>query len=973
MMSTYGFELLRDEQIEEINTRARIWQHAKSGAQLLSLENEDENKVFGISFATPPADSTGVAHIMEHAVLGGSRKYQVKEPFVELVKGSLNTFLNAMTFSDKTIYPVASTNLQDFYNLVDVYLDAVFYPLITPHHLQQEGWHFELDNLDDPLIYKGVVFNEMKGVYSAPDSLLQRYSQQTLFPDNTYQFDSGGDPAVIPDLTYEQFKSFHDRYYHPANSFIYMYGDDDPQERLRLLDEYLKDFEAIEVDSAVTMQPSFAEPKRFVYPYIVEADLENEQLPKAMVQLNWMLSEFDDPNLVMALSVLSYALVSTSASPLRKALIDSGLGEDVTGDGLSTYTRQMTFDVGMKGVETGNEDKVESLIMETLQQLAQDGIEQDMIAAALNSIEFALRENNTGAYPRGLSLMITALNTWLHGKDPLLPLRYDKPLEVLKSSFEADPNMWQGLIQQYLVDNPHRTTVILEPDPQLAQQRKDMEQAALAHAREGMSVEELQAVINNTKELRKLQELPDSPESLASLPMLTLNDLDKDNKTIPIEVFEDRGSKILFHDLFTNGIVYLGVGFDLHTLPQDLLPLAGLFGRALLDVGTEDEDFVKLSQRIGRKTGGISPTTFTSAVENDNKGAVWLFLNGKATMSQTQDLLDILRDVLLTVRLDNPERFRQIVLRAKARHESGLIPGGHLVVNTRLRSRFNQGDWAAEQIGGLDNLLYLRELATAIENDWPSVLANLEEIRSRLLNRKAMLLNVTLDAENWQLFKPQLDGFLVTMPDKPVEFPEWIPSPIPENEGLTIPANVNYVAKGANLYDFGYKANGSISVITNTLRTTWLWEKVRVQGGAYGGFCVFRKQSGVFSYLSYRDPNLTGTLENYDGTADFLRHIELSEGELTKSIIGAIGAMDKYQLPDAKGYTSMQQYLIGETDEARQRYREEILTTSVAHFRAFAAVLDQLNQIGQVVVLGSAEAIAAANKDGTWLQTVRVM
>ncbi len=432
MTITHGFELLRDEQIDEINTRARIWRHVKSGAELLSLENDDENKVFGISFSTPPADSTGVAHIMEHAVLGGSQKYQVKEPFVELVKGSLNTFLNAMTFSDKTIYPVASTNLQDFYNLVDVYLDAVFFPLITPNHLQQEGWHYELDKLDDPLKYKGVVFNEMKGVYSAPDSLLQRYSQQTLFPDNTYQYDSGGDPAAIPDLTYEQFKAFHDDYYQPSNSLIFMYGDDDPQERLRLLDEYLSQFEAIEVDSSVSLQTPFMEPRRFSYPYTVEANQDNGQKPKAMVQVNWMLPEFEDPNLVMALSVLSYALVSTPASPLRKALIDSGLGEDVTGGGLSTYTRQMTFSIGMKGIEVGDEGKVESLIIDTLKQLAEDGIEPDMVAAAVNTIEFSLRENNTGSYPRGLSLMINSLNTWLHGRDPLLPMRYEAPLEALE-------------------------------------------------------------------------------------------------------------------------------------------------------------------------------------------------------------------------------------------------------------------------------------------------------------------------------------------------------------------------------------------------------------------------------------------------------------------------------------------------------------------------------------------------------------
>ncbi len=972
MINNHGFQLLRDEHIEEINTRARIWHHIKSGAELLSLENDDENKVFGISFPTPPSDSTGVAHIMEHAVLGGSRKYQVKEPFVELVKGSLNTFLNAMTFSDKTIYPVASTNLQDFYNLIDVYLDAVFYPLITPHHLGQEGWHFELDNLEGELIYKGVVFNEMKGVYSNPDSLLERFSQRSTFPDNTYQFDSGGDPAVIPELTYEQFKTFHDTFYHPSNSLIFMYGDDDPQERLHFLNEYLSDFEAMEVDSSVALQEPFSEPIRLTYSYSVEAQ-DNGQAAKAMVQLNWVLPEFEDPDLVMALSVLSYALISTPASPLRKALIDSGLGEDVTGGGLSTYTRQMTFDVGLKGVELSDVPQVESLILQTLKDLAEDGIEPEMVAAALNSIEFALRENNTGSYPRGLSLMISALNTWLHGRDPLMALRYEKPLENLKARLESDEQILQHLIEKYLISNSHRSTVVLEPDPELAQKWDEAEKDRLAAVRETMDKEDLQQVIDNAEELRILQETPDSPEALESLPVLTLEDLDKEINTIPIEVIKDQETEILYHDLFTNGILYLDVGFNLHTLPQELLPFAGLFGRVLLEMGTESEDYVRLSQRIGSKTGGISPSTFTSAVENDERGAAWLFLSGKATMEQTQDLLDILRDILLTAKLDNQERFRQIALRAKARHESGLIPGGHIVVNTRLRSRFNKGDWAAEQIGGIDNLFFLRDLVDDIEQDWPSVLQKLEKVRGYLLNRKTMLINVTVDEDNWRDVQPQLDEFLQKLPVSAIEFPTWTPAEMPDNEGLTIPANVNYVGKGGNLYELGYEVDGSISVISNALRTTWIWEKVRVQGGAYGGFCIFRKHSGVFSYLSYRDPNLTKTLDNYDGTANFLRQIELSDGELTKSIIGAIGAMDHYQLPDAKGFTSMQRHLIGETDEARQKYRDEVLSTTVEDFRAFATVLEKLNETGQVVVLGSADAIAAANGENEWLRTLRIM
>lgn len=972
MTVSHGFELIRDEEIAEINTRARLWRHVKSGAQLLSLENDDENKVFGVAFRTPPPDSTGIAHIMEHAVLGGSRKYQVKEPFVELIKGSLNTFLNAFTFPDKTIYPVASTNLQDFYNLVEVYLDAVFYPLITPFHLQQEGWHYELENADEPLTFKGIVFNEMKGAYSSPDDRLGDLSQQSLFPDTPYRHDSGGDPAAIPDLTYAQFKAFHETYYHPSNAWIFLYGDDDPAQRLIMLDAYLQDFDAIDVAStAVPLQLPFDAPRQLTHPYVVEQT--DGEAPKAMVQVNWLLPEYADATEVMALEVLSYALVSTPASPLRKVLIDSGLGEDLTGRGLTTWTRQMTFSVGLKGVEQGNETAVENLVLQTLADLAETGFDPDMVEASLNTIEFALRENNTGQFPRGLSLMINALNTWLHGRDPLMPLRYDEPLNAVREAIEADPDYLPGLIGRYLLDNPHRVTLNLEPDEALKERQEAAERSRLAAVKAGLDSDDLQDIIDNTAELRRRQEAPDDPAELAKLPVLTLADLDKEDKPIPVEVSSARGAQILVHDLFTNGIVYLDIGFDLRTLPQDLLPYAGLIGSVLLEMGTRTEDFVKLSQRIGRKTGGITAPKLTAPRQGSRDGVAYQMLRGKATLAQAQDLLDILRDVLLTVELDNRERFRQIVLETKAAKESNLVPAGHIIVNTRLKAHFSTADWVTEQFSGVESLFFVRRLAEEIEQDWDGVRARLTAVLDHLVNRNAMVCNVTLDADSWAVFQPQLDAFLAELPARAVVCPEWTPAVMPAFEGLTIPAQVNYVAKGANLYELGYTLDGSIAVITNTLRTTYLWEKIRVQGGAYGGFCAFSKQAGVFSYLSYRDPNLLGTLANYDGTADFLRGAAVSDSELTKSIIGTIGTIDAYQLPDARGYTSLMQHLVGESDADRQRFRDQVLSTTAADFHALADVLAQVNAQGHVVVLGSADAIGAANAQGLGLSLRKVM
>ena len=457
-MIVHGFELLREQVIPELNTTGKLYRHAKTGAELLSLENADENKVFGINFRTPPSDSTGVAHILEHAVLCGSRKYPVKEPFVELIKGSLQTFVNAMTYPDKTCYPVASQNTQDFYNLIDVYLDAVLYPRLTPHILEQEGWHYELDVVDAPLTYKGVVFNEMKGVYSSPDSVLSEQSQQSLYPNNTYGLDSGGNPSNILDLTFAQLKGFHETFYHPSNARIFFYGDDEPEQRLRLIDEYLRDFDRREIDSEVALQPPFAEPRRLRRTY---AGVQQDGEKKSMVTLNWMFAERPNAETGLGLAILNYLLIGTPAAPLRKALIDSGLGEDLTGAGLVESLRQQMFSTGLKGIDENDAGEVEALVLQTLGQLAQQGIDPDTVAAALNMVEFSMRENNTGSFPRGISLMLHALNEWLYGGDPFASLAFDAPLSAVKARVAGGERFFESLIVRYLLDNPHRTTVVL--------------------------------------------------------------------------------------------------------------------------------------------------------------------------------------------------------------------------------------------------------------------------------------------------------------------------------------------------------------------------------------------------------------------------------------------------------------------------------------------------------------------------------
>ncbi|HVO84805.1 MAG TPA: insulinase family protein, partial [Syntrophobacteria bacterium] len=939
----------------ELKTTADLYRHARTGAELLSLSNKDENKVFAIIFRTPPTDGTGVAHILEHSVLCGSRKYPVREPFVELLKGSLQTFLNAFTYPDKTCYPVASQNLQDFYNLIDVYLDAVLYPRLTPYTLQQEGWHLELDDPSQPLSYKGVVFNEMKGAYSSPDRVLAECSQQSLFPDHTYGLDAGGDPREIPNLTFERFTAFHERYYHPSNSRIFFYGDDPPEERLRIVDAYLKDFSPLAVASEIPRVKPLGEPRRLVRPFAV-----TDAKAKGMVTVNWLLPETTDTEAGLTFRMLNYMLLGMPASPLRKALIDSGLGEDLAGGGLEDELRHMYFSTGLKGINVTDAAKVESVIRETLTRLAKEGIDPLTVEAAVNTIEFRLRENHSGSYPRGLLLLLRSLVSWLYGGDPLAPIAFEAPLLTVKAKLASERSFLPSLIERFFLENPHRTTLILEPDPALSARQEADEQKRLTAARAAMTLEGLAAVVAATRELKERQQAPDPPEALAAIPTLRLSDLERKNKTIPLTPLERQGAQILYHDLFTNGILYLDLGFNLHGLPQQSLPFVRLFGRALLEMGTETEDFVSLSQRISRKTGGIVSKSFNSAVRGSREAASWLFLRAKAMKDQAGELLAILRDVLLTVRLDNRARFRQMVLEEKARQEERLVPEGHHFVNLRLRSHFSEADWASEQMQGVSYLEFLHRLARAVDDDWPGLLLRLEELRRALVNRGCVLTNITIHEGDWREVEPRLREFLDLLPAASTTTVHWSPEAVPGCEGLTIPAQVNFVGKGANLYDLGYRFHGSAKVVTRYLRTAWLWERIRVQGGAYGAFCLFSQLSGVLTFVSYRDPNLLKTLEAFDQTVAFLRTVELTEDELTKSIIGTIGDLDTYLLPDAKGFTSMVWHLTGETREARQRLRDEVLGTTVGDFRAFADALQTVAERGLIKVLGPEGAIRAA-------------
>ncbi|KAH0872342.1 hypothetical protein HID58_069704 [Brassica napus] len=951
-----GFEKAREEFISECKSKAVLFRHKKTGCEVMSVSNDDENKVFGVVFRTPPKDSTGIPHILEHSVLCGSRKYPLKEPFVELLKGSLYTFLNAFTYPDRTCYPVASTNTKDFYNLVDVYLDAVFFPKCVDdvHTFQQEGWHYELNHPSEDISYKGVVFNEMKGVYSQPDNILGRITQQAK---NTYGVDSGGDPKDIPKLTFDKFKEFHCQYYHPSNARIWFYGDDDPVQRLKVLSEYLDMFDASPARDSSKVEPQklFSGPRRIVekYPAGGDGDLKK----KHMVCLNWLLSEKPlDLQTQLALGFLDHLMLGTPASPLRKILLESGLGEALVNSGVEDELLQPQFSVGLKGVSDDKVQKVEELIMSTLRKLADEGFDTDAVEASMNTIEFSMRENNTGSSPRGLSLMLQSIGKWIYDMDPFEPLKYEEPLKTLKARIaeEGSKAVFSPLIEKFILNNPHCVTIEMQPDPEKASQEEVEEKNILQKVKASMTDEELAELARATEELRLKQETPDSPEALKCVPSLNLSDIPKKPTYVPTEVGDVNGVKVLRHDLFTNDILYTEVVFDMGALRHELLPL----------MGTQDMSFVQLNQLIGRKTGGITVYPFTSSVWGSDVPCSKIIVRGKSMVGRAEDLFNLMNCVLQEVRFTDKQRFKQFISQSRARMENRLRGSGQGIAAARMDAMLNAAGWMSEQMNGLSYIEFLHTLEQKVDQDWEGISSSLEEIRTSLLSKNGCIVNMTADGKSLTSTEKFVGKFLDSLPEKPSGGQVTWDARVPlRNEAIVIPTQVNYVGKAGNIYSSGYKLDGSSYVISKHIGNTWLWDRVRVSGGAYGGFCDFDSHSGVFSFLSYRDPNLLKTLDIYDGTGDFLRGLDVDEDTLTKAVIGTIGDVDSYQLPDAKGYSSLLRHLLNVTDEERQIRRAEILSTSLKDFKEFAEAVDSVRDKGVAVAVASQEDIDAANKE----------
>ncbi|XP_017229368.1 presequence protease 1, chloroplastic/mitochondrial isoform X2 [Daucus carota subsp. sativus] len=924
-----GFDKVSEQFIEECKSTLVLFKHKKTGAQVMSVSNDDENKVFGIVFRTPPKDSTGIPHILEHSVLCGSRKYPLKDPFVQLLKGSLHTFLGAFTHPDRTFYTVASTNAKDFYNLVDVYLDAVFFPKCVEdiQTFQQEGWHHELNDPSEDITYKGVVFNEMKGVYSQPHDILSKSAQQ----------------------------EFHLKFYHPSNARIWFYGDDDPIERLRILSEYLDMFDVSTApeESIVKLQKLFLKPVRIVKKYpVTEGGVLKK---KHMVCLNWLISDEPlDMESKLALLFLDHLLLGSLNS-----------GECNVGGGAEYELLQTQFSIGWC-VSKENIKRVEDLVMDTIKSLAETGFDTDAVEASMNTVEFSLRENNTGSFPRGLALMLQSIGKWIYDMDPFEPLKYQKPLLALKARIAEEGNkaVFSPLIEKYILNNPHRVTIEMQPDAEKASCDEASEKTFLDELKANMTEADLAKLDHATRQLRLRQETPDPPEALKSVPSLSLQDIPKKPIQIPIKIGDINGVKVLQHDLFTNDVLYSEVVFDMSSLKQELVPLVPLFCQSLMGTGTKDMDFVQLNQLIGRKTGGISVYPFTSSVRGKADPCSHMIVRGKAMSGHTEDLFNLINHIIQGVQFTDQKRFKRFISMSKARMEYQLQASGHKIAAARIEAKLNVAGWIGEQMGGVSYLEFLQSLEEKVNLNWNEISSSLEEIRRTLFTKSGCLINLTADGKNLTNSEKHVGKFLDLLPTSSSAKSEIWNAQLPStSEAIVIPTQVNYVGKAVNLYETGYEFNGSAHVISKHISNTWLWDRVRVSGGAYEGYCDFDDHSGVFSFMSHCDPNLLKTLNVYDGTSDFLRELEMDDDALTKAIIGTIGDEDSYHLPDVKGYSSLVRYLMGIEEEERQKRREEILSTSLADFKEFAERMKSIKDNGVVVVVASAKDVDNAHKE----------
>lgn len=946
------YEILDEHRVEDVQSDGFILRHKKSGARIAILSNNDDNKVFYIGFRTPPEDETGVPHIIEHTTLCGSKKFPVKDPFIELAKGSLNTFLNAMTYPDKTVYPVASCNDQDFKNLMDVYLDAVFNPNITKYEeiFKQEGWHYELTGRDDELKINGVVYNEMKGAYSSPDEVLSSQIYRSLFPDNTYSKDSGGNPEYIPKLTYEAYLDFYHKYYHPSNSYIYLYGDMDVVERLEWLDkEYLSLYDYKKVNSEINKQPAFDEIKNVEAQYSITMDDTQEN--KTYLSYNRVVGDTLDEMLYQAFDVLDYALVSSPGAPVKQALIDAGIGDDVYGS-YDAGILQPVFSFVAKNANASQADEFESIIESTLKEVVKTGINKEALLAGINSSEFKFREADFGQFPKGLLFGLNCLDSWLF--DDMKPFIHLECLGTFAKLRKAvDTDYFEKLIQEYLLDNTHGSSVTVKPKRGLGNEREEALAKELSDYKASLSDEEIKKLIEDTEHLKKYQEEPSSDEDLRKLPMLTRADMKKN--AMPFSNIEDEllDVKVVRHDIESNGIDYISFLFDAGDFAQSELGYLGFFTNALGLVSTEKCSYTDLANATNIYTGGISTGTASHPDIKDRNNFVFKFeVKLKVLEKNLDKALELMEQMLLTSDFTDTKRLGELVAQIKARLQANLSSSGHLVAAMRSMSSFSRYALYQDELKGIAFYRSICRIEKELSESPKSVSDKLAAIAKKLFARNRMLISFTGNNEAYGNAKPSLEKVIAGFNKMSAIGNQAEVHFNTAKEAFIDASQIQYVAKTGDFICEGYEYTGALRLLRIILSYDYLWINVRVKGGAYGCMNTFLR-SGESYFVSYRDPNLSDTLDVYDRIPEYIKSFSPDERDMTKYIIGTFSALDTPMNPEAKGSRSLSAYLEGITYEQIQKERNEILNAQPEDIRRLADLVEAVLKKDSICVIGN--------------------
>ena len=952
-----AYRVVEHKMIEEMQSEGIVLEHKKTKARLFLVSNDDENKVFCIGFRTPPDNDCGLPHILEHSVLCGSDKFPLKDPFVELVKGSLNTFLNAMTYPDKTVYPVASCNDKDFHNLMDVYMDAVLHPNIYKEEkiFRQEGWHYELESKDAPLIYNGVVYNEMKGAYSSPESILDSVTQKTLFPDTCYGKDSGGDPVHIPELSYEKFRDFHRTYYHPSNSYIYLYGDMDMAEKLTWLDEeYLSHYEERPVDSRIREQKAFAEPVEREFSYsITEGESEEDA---TYLSVNTVVGDDLDPKLYVAFQILEYTLLDAPGAPLKQALIDAGIGKDVMG-GYESGILQPYFSIIAKDANKEQKGEFLAIVKGTLRKLADQGINRKSLLAGMNYFEFKYREADYGSAPKGLMYGLQCLDSWLYDGDPMTHLCYQETFDFLKK--EVENGYFEQLIRDYLLDNPFEAVIVVAPEKNLTAKEDEKLAKKLAAYKASLSEEELEKLVTATRELKEYQDTPSTPEILAKIPLLKREDIEKKAETFFWKEKEEGGIKVLHHNFFTSGIGYLKVLFNTEVLPQEDLPYAGLLKSILGSISTEHYSYSDLTSEIHLNSGGVdfSVTSYPDLADPERFTGAFV-----ASIRVLYDKLDfgftILEEILNHSVFTDEKRLGEVIQETRSRAKMKLENAGHSTAVSRATSYFSATAYYNELTGGTAYYHFLEQLEKDYANKKGEIMARLQEVSRKLFTRANMLVNYTADDKGYEQLPQNLKLLADKMPQGSGEKHAFTHPVKNVNEGLKTSAQVDYVARCGNFRDAGLEYTGALKILQVILSYDYLWLNIRVKGGAYGCMSGFGR-SGEGYLVSYRDPNLKETNDIYEGIPAYLEAFDPDERDMTKYVIGTISNLDAPLTPSVKGSRGLSAYLSGVTEEMMQTERDQILGAAKEDIRALAAQVRAVLATGSFCVVGNEEKIEA--------------